>query len=364
MKTIKYAFLVAGLASLSLTSCNKDTDVPIQTIPENFGIFVLNQGSGSNSSLGYFQFSSENYFSSINNGQPVLGGTGVDLLRYGSKLYVSVDDGSVKVINANTGTTLQSIAVSDPRYLTSYRGKVYVSHGENSVSAIDTVSLSVTGTLEVGNTPEQLTAFRNRLYVANSGAKAAAAGGEYENHISVVNTSNFTFDRDIDIPNAVNLHALAADSVSNTLFVNANATYTGDTRNTASKLYTVNVDNGNINSNIAFGTEHIEIVYTTGTSIAFATSSNRSGVEGQHEILYLQNLPAFTTINTFFSNTSEIEKPVSLKFIPEFGYVTIGDERESGSGRAYLYTVDLNYGASRYSQFDGGTNPIGFAAKY
>lgn len=367
MKTVKYAFLFAGMALLSLSSCsNDDYDDPIQPIPESWGIYVLNQGSGLNGSLGYHQFSSGNYFPSINNGQPVLGGAGNDLLRYGAKLYVAVDDGSGKVlvVDANTGNSLGSILVSDPRYLTSYRGKVYVSHGANSVSSIDTLSLSLTGTLEVGNTPEQLTAFKNRLYVANSGAKTGTTGGDYDNRISIIDVANFTLDRHITIDGAVNLHALAGDSVSNTLFVNADATYTGETRNTASKLYTVNVDNGNINSNISFGTEHIAIAYTSGASIAFATSSNRSGEEGQYELLYLRSLPNFETINTFFPSSSEIKKPTSIKFLPEWAFVVVGNEKEDGNGQAFLYVADLTYGGSLSTRFDVGINPIGFAAKY
>lgn len=364
-KTKNYYFALA-LAAFGMGACNDGPNVqPEQPIPENLGVYVLNEGSINVGALGFYQFSTGNYNPTINDSNPILGGRGNHMIRYGSKLYVAAggNSGSIQVFNARTGAGLGTVSVNDPRHVVAYGGRVYVSHGENHVSYLDTTAFALSAPLVVGNTPEQMTAFRNRLYVANSGAS--------NNQISVINASAFSIDRNIDIPGAVNLNVIAGDSASNTLFVNASATYNGEDQLSESRLYTVNVSNGTINSNISFGVENIEVVYTInnstgqqGQSIAFATSSNYSGVAGQQDYLYLSGLPNFNVLNTFFGNTSEITSPTSMTFLPEFGLIAIGDRKDGNTtGQVFLYSVSLSSGAMPFSRFDAGINPTAFAIK-
>ncbi|WP_028296133.1 YncE family protein [Olivibacter sitiensis] len=368
MKIAKFTFLAtAALAISAFSACNTDSDpTPVEPVSDKLGFFVLNKESANSSSLGFFQVNNLTYHATFGNSQSLLNGAGKDMIRYGNKLYISFEGGSGKVVvlDALTGNGIQTLSVNDARYLVGYKGKVYVSHGDRYVSQIDTTTFSV-NSMEVGNTPEQLTAFGNKLYIANSGAHQ----DDYDNKIAVVNTTSFALENSIAIPGAVNLDKIAADSVNKTLYVNASATYDGDTKLTDSKLYTFSVDNGNINSNIPYGLDFVQAAYafntSTGASVPFlfATSSNKSG--GATEYLCLTNLPNFVANNTYFQSTNEIKTVTGFKYIPELFCVVIGS-KESGAtnGAAFIYTWNPGYSnATLFAKFES-FNPIAFVASY
>ena len=84
--------------------------------------------------------------------------------------------GRVTVLNAGTAIFIKNISFlnnnvnKQPRYAVGARGKVYVTSWDNTVSVIDTTSLSIVKTINVGANPEGIAASANFLYVANSGA--------------------------------------------------------------------------------------------------------------------------------------------------------------------------------------------------
>ena len=186
MKLTKIKTLTILLAATTIfTSCKKtETVAPTsQALTPAIGTYVLSEGSfgGNNTKLSFYNFATSavtgDYFlqqnPTITSG---LGDTGNDMIVYGSKLYIVMNvSGRVTVLNANNGTFIKNISFiagtfnKQPRYAVGTRGKVYVTAYDNKVSVIDTASLTIANTINVGPNPEGIAASANYLYVANSG---------------------------------------------------------------------------------------------------------------------------------------------------------------------------------------------------
>lgn len=166
-----------------LQSCSKDDSPSGPITGPATGLYVLSEGNfgSNNSKLGFYNLSSSSftadYFVQQNPTETGLGDTGNDAITYGGKLYIVMNNSSqVVVLNAKTGSLLGRInmgtapTLKNPRYAASANGKVYVSAYDNTVSIIDTSSLSITGSIPTGPNPEGIAISGNFMYVANSGA--------------------------------------------------------------------------------------------------------------------------------------------------------------------------------------------------
>jgi Uncharacterized conserved protein len=219
MKTTKLisSFLVATSAVLLMTSCDPKSDVPAISNPViNTGMFILNEGSykANNASLNYFDFTTQfvtaNVFTAKNNRG--LGDTGQDMIKYGSKIYISVYGSSIiEVIDAKTAVSIKSIPMLDivsgsksyPRYFAASNGKIYVTlfdktfgnAGKGNVAMLDTTTLAVTKTTVVGSYPEGCAIANNKLYVANSGGLANVK----DSTVSVIDLNTFTETKKIKV---------------------------------------------------------------------------------------------------------------------------------------------------------------------
>ena len=168
---------------LILCSCRKKpVDEPVQPIENGNkkGWLILNEGlfQQNNSTLGFYNSISNEYifdfFKEIS-GRP-LGDTGNDMQAYGNKIYIVVNvSSSIEVLNRKTGEFIAQIPMlangqaKQPRYITFSGSKAFVSCFDGFVDVIDTVTLTVTKRIAVGNNPEQLVVSNDRLFVANSG---------------------------------------------------------------------------------------------------------------------------------------------------------------------------------------------------
>ena len=176
MRYINFIFII-----VFFVSCKKE-EPPVTAISETFknGYLVLNEGlfQQNNSTLSWIDLSddsvTENIFSSINN-RP-LGDTGNDLKRYGGKVYIVLNGSStVEVLNAQTLKSIQQINLiynqqpQQPRSIAFSGGKAYISSYDGYINVLDTVSLTITNRIAVGNNPEGVVVLGDYLYVANSG---------------------------------------------------------------------------------------------------------------------------------------------------------------------------------------------------
>lgn len=208
-----YMILLAGLL---LWSC-ADNDNPGEENPgKGKALLILNEGSmqANNATLARYDLQEEvidkTYFNTVN--KKGLGDVANDMIQYGSKIYIAVNmSGTIEVLDAATGQSIRQIAMKttggqskEPRRLAANGGKVYVTSFDDTVTRIDTVSLAVDGSVEVGMDPEGIAIKNNKIYVANSGGLNWANG--YDNTLSVIDLTTFTEEKKIEVgtnPNAV-----------------------------------------------------------------------------------------------------------------------------------------------------------------
>ena len=171
---------------LILSACKKIENtasiLPIEPVlPE--GAYVLSEGGfgGNNTKLSFYSkgnaaITGDIFLQQNPDSTAGLGSLGNDVIIYGSKMYIIMNESSlVTVLKASNAKLLKQIIFKNgtvkkqPRYAASARGKVYVTSWDNTVSVIDTTSLSIVKTISVGANPEGIAASANFLYVANSG---------------------------------------------------------------------------------------------------------------------------------------------------------------------------------------------------
>lgn len=168
---------------LVLFSCKKENETENTNSTTSYfsnGLLVLNEGlfQQNNSHLSWVNFTEE----SINNtifeqkNNKNLGDTGNDLIRYGNKVYVVVNNSStIEVLDAMTGYSITQIAMSNngiakqPRFAQGCNGFVFVSCFDGFVDVIDTMSLSITHRIAVGANPDGIHYANNKIYTTNSG---------------------------------------------------------------------------------------------------------------------------------------------------------------------------------------------------
>ena len=241
---------------MALSACRKDDPIiseevvplPPQTVTTIEGFYMLNEGNMNmnKASLDYYDYASGTYRRNVyGQANPEatlgLGDVGNDIGVYGSKLYAVINcSNKVEVMDVKTTKRLSVIDLKNCRYITFANGKAFVSvyDGEAQtdevspngfVAEIDTVTLAITRTVQVGRQPEELVAVGSKLYVANSGGYSPP---NYERAIAVIDLNTFTKIKDIDV--AINLHRMKADDYGD-LYVSSR----GDDLSVPSKLFVI-----------------------------------------------------------------------------------------------------------------------------
>ena len=192
------------------------------------GMYLLNEGNmGSNkASIDFLDFRTSIYARNIypeKNPQIIkeLGDVGNDIQIYREKLYAVINcSHKVEVLDAATGVRLTQIEIPNCRYIrfhkdyayvTSYVGPVSIDPAAplGAVYKVNVNTFQIEGTVRVGYQPDELVIVDEYIYVANSGGYRGAAGGEYDNTVSVIQIDGFKQVR--QIPAAINLHRIKAD---------------------------------------------------------------------------------------------------------------------------------------------------------
>lgn len=186
-------------------ACEKKPIVPDETAPESVvsGVYILNQGlwNMNNSTLSFYDFSTKHltvdYFTAANGRG--LGDTGNDLQLYGSKLYCVVNTSeNILVINPSDCKVIQTVPLigKSPRRICFYENKAYVSCFDGTVVRIDTGSLQVEASVNVGPNPEGVGVANGKLYVAISGGYNAP---NYSKTVAVVTLNDFICSKQIEV---------------------------------------------------------------------------------------------------------------------------------------------------------------------
>lgn len=230
----KYYLLFVAFVALILASCVKSEPIiedDGMKIPSN-SIFILNEGVMNNNDATLSLYDIDNkkkyadFFNLVN--EKALGDTGNDMIRYGSKIYISLTHSSViQVINSKTGKLLKQISMKDdgvskgPNKMVAHGGKVYVTSYDDTVTRIDTTSMERDGDVKVGRDPEGICVSGNKLYVANSGGLDYETGN-FDNSLSVIDIATFKEIEKIEV--GKNPYQVYPDSKGN-VYVSIRAIY-------------------------------------------------------------------------------------------------------------------------------------------
>ena len=349
---MKVSILWVLLLPLLAVSCHRPGPEPEpEPQPDAFanGMYILNEGlfQMNNSTLSYYDFTTgkltENIFLDVNHRG--LGDVGNDLKRYGSKLYIVVNNSNiVEVVDVKTVQSLKTINLSgkQPRQVVFLDDKAYISCFDGDVVRIDTASLEVEASVHTGPNPDGICACNGKLYVCNSGG---LSNPNYGNTVSVVDPATFTVVKDITV--AINPTRVKGYS-DRYVYVVSNGNY-GDVPYTFQKIdcqtdeivknYNLEVLNFDIHQNLAY-------VY----------SYNYSTMTSWIKVLDLETDEIVK--EQFISDGTQLKTPYGIKVNPLNGDVYITDAGTfTTNGDVYCFDKD---GKKKFS-FEAGLNPSAMA---
>lgn len=360
-------FLVKGMLfsmlAFAFVSCDSDDFEEPWVEPEviTTGVYILNSGQDgkNNAILSYYNPETNvltgKIFQNQNDGL-IIGDTGNDMVIYGNKMYILasgsnkiyITDLKGKLLKYSNGNDaiIEPLNASNqpqkPREGVAYEGKVYVSLFDGYVAQIDTTSMAITKTVQVGTYPEQLTVTKNKLYVANSGYGQGST-------VSEVDLSSFTV-KTIDV--VKNPNKILTDK-NNFVYIIS----WGDYQNTQAVLQKYDPSTGKLT--------------TLGTKIA-----SKMALSKDNDKLFLicstydESWSPTTKLQSFNLTTNtldeksfitvpanmDISKAYSLDVDPINGDIYIGTSDYSTNGNMYIFSADGTY---KTSFGTGGINPMG-----
>ncbi|RZA01264.1 MAG: YncE family protein [Sphingobacteriaceae bacterium] len=336
---INYLFAVLLLVTI-LTSCRKDKVEPDKGTP-NANIYVLNQGGigKNNSTLTYYDYATQSliadqYFTANNN---KLGDTGNDAVISGSKMYIAVNYSNiVTVVNAKGAKFIKQITLNQPRSVVAYQGNIFVSSYTNTVSVIDTSTLTITKTINVGRAPEQMVVSNGKLYVANSG------GLDYPNFdktVSVIDLTTLTETKKITVID--NPVTITADGNGNVYVLSL-----GNYGNVVGGMTVINNA-----TDVVKSTSNPSLYYNVPMAIA---GDNLYYPTGDKKIAVFNTKSQTVTSTNFITDGTTISEPYAITTDSRTGEVFIADAKDySSNGTVYVF--DKN-GKKEYS-ITTGINP-------
>lgn len=223
---------------------------------------------GSNkASLDYFDFATGVYHRNIYaEANPTvvkeLGDVGNDIQIYGSKLYAVINVSNyIEVMDVKTAKHIGKIDIPNVRYIRFHEGKAYatsyvapVKFDHNArvgyVAEIDTATLKVLRTVNVGYQPEELAFANNKIYVANSGGYMFP---NYDRTVSVIDLETFKEEKKLDV--GINLHRMRVTPY-NELIVSSR----GDSYSQPSKLFIIDLETEEVTQTVDMAVSNLDIV--------------------------------------------------------------------------------------------------------
>ncbi|MDP9041908.1 MAG: YncE family protein, partial [Bacteroidota bacterium] len=321
-------------------SCKKNNPAPPVVIPKvSTGLFILNQGlyGANNTTLTYYDFGTQkattDYFKNVNGFG--LGDTGSDLISYGGKMYIVINNsGYVAVANSVTAKFIDSIDFKNagvnrgPENVVGAEGKVFVSSTDGTVAVIDTTTLKIIRYIQVGSNPAQMVVAGDNLYVSNTGGFSAS----YDSTVSVIPLSSLAESGKITV--GKNPGSITTDNTGNIYVV-----CTGDYHANKPSLVKFDINTYTVvkTADSVFGTirYYNNSLLTTG------------GYLGAANVGYL-NTNDFSAIRpSFITDGTMLQNPYGLDIDDRTGDVYVGDAKDYVSS-GELFCFD-NTGKKKFS---------------
>jgi YVTN family beta-propeller protein len=344
MRYKKIGFVFILFCLVIALGCKKKTNEQNEIKNLNTGILVLNEGlfNQNNASLTWYDDKTGeiNQDVFLSNNQRGLGDTGNDMIRYGAKIYIVVNVSStVEILDATTLKSIKQIQMlangkaKQPRNIVAFGSNVYVSNFDGYVDVIDTVTLTITTRLKVGENPENLCVFNNLLFVSNSGGLNPP---KMDSTISVIDlNSNKEIKKIVVGMNPGNI----IQGLNNTLYVSTRGNY-NDVKSTW-KL--VNANTGEIIKTFQESVISMEL---------FQDSLILMNVDNQH--LNVFSMKTNTINQSNFIALSSFVNPYNIQYLKNRKEICITDAN-GYVNQGYVSVYDEN-GKFQY-RFKSGLNP-------
>lgn len=342
MKQIKLNYLFALLTVMTvLASCRKDKMVVPDAGVPNSNIYVVNQGNffGNNSTLTYYDQATKSLiadqFFSANSTK--LGDTGNDAVISGSKMYIVVNNSNiVTIVKAKDAKFIKQITLNQPRSIVAYKGNVFVTSYSNTVSVIDTLTQTITKTINVGRSPEQMVISNGKLYIANSGGSDFP---NYDKTVSVIDLTSLTETKKINV--ITNPVTITADGYGNVYVLSI-----GDYGAISGGLTVINNATDVVRSTTNLSLFYNLPIATYGDFLYYPTSDKKIAV-------YNVNSQSLVAAN-FITDGTVISEPYAITTDPLTGEVFIADAKDYASNGTV--TAFDKFGKKEYS-ITAGINP-------
>ena len=343
MKQLKLNYLLIALAFVAtLASCHKDKVVPDTGTPgsQRVGLYVLNQGGffANNSTLTYYDYATKalipDQYTVANTAK--LGDTGNDAGIYGSKMYVVVNNSNViDIVNSSNAKLIKQITLNQPRSVVFYKSNAFVTSYNNTVSVIDTASLTITKTINVGRSPEQMVVSNGKLYVANSGG----LDPNFDKTVSVIDLATLTETKKVTVID--NPVTITADTYGNVYVLSL-----GDYGTVIGGMTIIDNTTDAVKSQKTLSLGYNIPITALGDFVYYPTADNKIAV-------YNSKTQTAAAAN-FITDGTTITTPYAITTDARTGEVFIADAKDySSNGTVYVF--DKN-GKKEYS-ITAGINP-------
>lgn len=347
--------------SLLTVSCRTDdeervgpsterTDTTTVVDAQVTGFYLLNEGNmGMNKcTLDYYDATIGQYTRNIYaEANPTvvqeLGDVGNDLAIYDGKLWAVVNCSHlVEVMDARNARHLGQVSIPNCRYIafkdhyayvSSYAGPVLIDPNARLgyVAKIDTRTLQVVDSCNVGYQPEQMAVVGNKLYVANSGGYRVP---QYDHTVSVIDLPTFRVETTLDV--APNLHRVVADAYGQ-VWVSSR----GDYLSQPSCLSCINSQDDTVGHRLDLSTSNMTL---SGDSL-FVIGSEWSNVTNKNTVGYaIVNVRTHQIVTRSFitdGTDAAIKVPYGIAVNPDTKDIYITDAGNYVSpGQLYCFTPD------------------------
>jgi YVTN family beta-propeller protein len=352
LKVLCLSFALSNLVSCDdLESIVPGTSTSISS--ETGGLYILCDGNYSlnNSTLALYNFNSNSLntdlFQTINS--RLLGDTGNDMQRYGSKLYLVVSVSSqIEVLDARTGKSIKQISLFNgeiarqPRSITFWDDKAYVCSFDGTVVRIDTTTLQVEANVTVGRNPDGIAASNGKLYVSNSGGLDYANAVGYDNTVSVIDIASFTETKRITV--GTNPGKIKADSYGY-IYVSSRGDYKSET----GVWQCINSKTDQLDATYDLSVTNFDFY----GDLAYLYSYDNTTKESWIKVFNLESRQVVQ--QSFITDGTEITIPYGINVNPGNGNVYITDAGNYiSSGDVYCFNQD---GVLKYKITDVGVSP-------
>ncbi|GHS91773.1 hypothetical protein FACS1894203_3130 [Bacteroidia bacterium] len=353
LKKLSIFVFITVLSAVVFTSCKEDDPAPEPSVVTE-GAYILNSGvqTGNDSEISYYDFATQNVKNNVyfTQNSTLLGDTGNDFLICGSKTYCAVTvSGKIAVMDKN-GKLIKNIQsekngkFQEPRNLTAFEGKIYVTFKDGYVACIDTASLTIEKQVKVGEYPEQLAVANRKLYVANSGGFNFP---DYDKTVSVISIDNFSVLKTLEVvPNPVKVQIDAQGDVYVASFNSYEAN--GALQRIDSKTDAVTKIDG-FSSIADFSQVCNDKIYIIQTQY----DENWDAIVS-YSVFDTKNEKVLT--EQFITDGTMLTSPGCINVEPVSGNVYIGDSPTfTGNGDIYIFSPD----GKLVKKFDSGAkNPV------